>query len=73
MDTDPDDDSVRDDSAEDDAEAAAEDGDEWKPGADVEVGEVGQVVQASVVGVGKAGLKSFGRNWRYLLFCFVDF
>ncbi len=41
VDPDPDDDGVRDDSTEDDPEAAAEDGDEWKPGADVEVREVG--------------------------------
>ena len=58
VDPDPDNDGVRDDSTEDDPEAAAEDGDEWKPGADVEVREVGQVVKASVVGVRKAGLKS---------------
>ncbi len=58
MDPDPDNDGVRDNATEDDPEAAAEDGDEGKPGADVEVGEVGQVVQASVVGVRKAGLKS---------------
>ena len=52
---DRDDENVGNYSAGDDAEAAAEDGDEGEPGADVEVREVGQVVQASVVGVRKTG------------------
>ena len=46
---------IWDDTPEDDPEAAPEYGDEWEPRADVEVGEVGQVVQAGVVGVRKSG------------------
>ncbi len=46
---------VWDDTPEDDPEAAPEYGDEREPGPDVEVGEVGEVVQTSVVSVRKSG------------------
>ncbi len=46
---------VWDNTPENDPEAAPEYGDEREPGPDVEVGEVGEVVQASVVSVRKSG------------------